>query len=568
MRIVTLTMCLLAVTTTVQAQERPLAKADLPRGVEARLNAIIENPATRQLNGAATIADTVAGDVVAFKGPMTLAGRIEGELIVVEGNVDFQPGATVTGDVTVINGEATGLESANIGGTVTMYGDGFKFFHRGEKVFSVNSRTRRVYRDDERGEWGHSRLVVRTGWNYNRVEGLPVQFGPGIMTSGRNPTHVQALAIWRTAASGPFSTDEWGYDVRAEQFLGGHRNFRVGASLRSVIDPIEDWQMGKSESSLSTFVLHNDNHDYFQREGWSAFARYAPRATGLTVDVEYSDEDHSTQAARDPWTLFDNSEEWRLQPLVAEGRLRTIHGAVKLDRRNHTDYPTAGFIVRTELTHGLGGLLAIPATYNPLADYLVQPQAIPVDAQFTNGLIDARVYRRVGLDATLSLRAVGTGTLGNQSLPPQFQHALGGVGSLPGYSLFAADCGARTSSVVRTNDANKSYFPYYGCDRTAMLSAEYRGGFDFHFGGFGHWDDEDGEERRLDLDSHPNWILFFDAGRGWARGESKARGAADTGALYDAGAGIVIGDVGIYGAVPLTGSERGVKFFVRIGPRF
>lgn len=568
MRIVPLTMCLLAVATTVQAQERPLAKADLPRYVEARLTAIIENPATKQINGPVTIADTVGGNVVVFKGPVVVTGKIEGDLIVVESNIDFQQGATVTGDVTIIGGDATGLESADIGGTVTMYGEGFDLFHRGEKVYAANSSRRRVYRDDDRGDWGHSSLLVRTGWNYNRVEGLPVQFGPGIMTSGRNPTHVQALAIWRTAVSGPFNTAEWGYEVRAEQFMGGHRGFRVGASLRSVIDPIEDWQMGKSESSLSTFLLHNDNHDYFQRAGWSAFARYTPRATGLSIAVDYSDENHSAQPARDPWTLFSNNDEWRLQPLVAEGRLRTLNGALELDRRNNSSYPTAGFLVRTELTQALGGSLTIPAAYNPVA-VAGPPRAMPVARQFTNGLIDARVYRAAGPDGTLSLRAVATGALGNTSLPPQFQHALGGVGSLPGYALFAADCGARASSVVRADDRNKSFFPYYGCDRTAMLSAEYRGGFDLHLGGFDSRDDEnDGYDAgRWDLDSHPRWIVFFDAGRGWAQGK-KTRGAADTGALYDAGAGIQIGDVGIYGALPLTGSDRGLQLFLRFGPRF
>ena len=64
------------------------------------------------------------------------------------------------------------------------------------------------------------------------------------------------------------------------------------------------------------------------------------------------------------------------------------------------------------------------------------------------------------------------------------------------------------------------------------------------------------------------WIVFFDAARGWAHAGSESRGATDTRALYDVGAGILLGDLGIYGAVPLTGSDRGMKFFVRLGPRF
>ncbi|MGQ0815742.1 MAG: hypothetical protein ACT4O1_15000 [Gemmatimonadota bacterium] len=138
----------------------------------------------------------------------------------------------------------------------------------------------------------------------------------------------------------------------------------------------------------------------------------------------------------------------------------------------------------------------------------------------------------------MAFRIVGGGTLGDETLPPQFQHALGGAATLPGYSTFSADCGARRSVVLRGN--NDSFFPYYGCDRMALFSADYRADFA---------------------------AVFFDAGRGWSASDAPA-GAAHTATLYDAGAGILLGDVGIYGAVPLTGNDRAVKFFVRLGPRF
>ena len=66
----------------------------------------------------------------------------------------------------------------------------------------------------------------------------------------------------------------------------------------------------------------------------------------------------------------------------------------------------------------------------------------------------------------------------------------------------------------------------------------------------------------------PAWVVFFDGGRGWALSESEARGATDTEMLYDAGLGVVLGDVGIYGAVPFSGPDRAMRFFIRFGPRF
>ncbi len=559
MRLFLSSALLLTAVSLASAQEPSIADADLPRSVEARLTDVEENPETRKITGAFTLSENHAGDVVVYTGPLILSAVIDGELIVVHGNVEFMEGAGVTGDVTLIGGQASGLEHASIGGTVTIYDEGFGPFRDRDRTLTVNNRTGRVYREDYRRYWGHSSFSLKTGWNYNRVEGLPVHFGPVIETGGRNPTRIEALAIWRTEVSSPWESEHLGYNVRVEQFMGGRRDFRIGAGLRSVIDPIESWHLNKVEASLASFVFHEDYRDYYEREGWSAYVQYAPRATGVSAHLEYRDEDHASQAARDPWTIFDNSDNWRLQPLVAAGRFRSLNAVLEVDRRDDDDFASAGFLLRGEVTRGLGGSLERPDVAAPVA-----LAAIPYDEEFTSGLIDARIYRRVGANATLSFRLLGAGALDDKSLPPQFQRAFGGPGSLPGYATFSGDCGARTIAV--TTGPGERFYPSYGCDRSALFSAEYRGGFDFHWGGFDVWDDED--DWNWDIDANPNWIVFFDAARGWAQRESEQRGAVDTETLYDAGAGILLGDVGVYAAVPLTGSERGVRFFIRLGPRF
>lgn len=93
----------------------------------------------------------IDGDVVVFAGPLTLSGRIDGHLIVVDADIDFREGSAVTGDVTLIGGEAVGVESADVGGTVTMYGEGFGLFRGRDRVFTVDSRSGRVYREEKTG---------------------------------------------------------------------------------------------------------------------------------------------------------------------------------------------------------------------------------------------------------------------------------------------------------------------------------------------------------------------------------------------------------------------------------
>jgi hypothetical protein len=444
MRAAPLVLGILVFATSAAAQQAPnLAAFDLPRDVERRLSLIVNDPETRRFDGASRIgeADTLAADVVAFDGPLTVAGRINGELIVLGGNVEFLEGSSVTGDVTVVGGVARGLDGVAVGGTFTSYSEGFELYHRGQRILAVNTRRGRWHRENE-NDWGNSTFAFRAGINYNRVEGMPILFGPVIQTGGNSPTRVEALGILRTASGDLFDTERMGYQLRLEQFIGS-KAFRVGGSFRSVIEPIESWNLTSLEASLATFLLHDDQRDYFEREGWGAYARWAPRSFPLDATVGYWDEDHAVRAARDPWTLFGDGG-WRQQPLIGEGSLRSVSGRIEYDGRNDDTYPSSGFFVSAQGTRGIGGSLALPQRFVLTAD--PDPAAIPaiaVNDRFNTGLLDVRLYRRVGNDATLAFRAVGGGSIDGKAVPPQYQHALGGAGTMPGYGLFGADCGAR-----------------------------------------------------------------------------------------------------------------------------
>jgi hypothetical protein len=377
---------------------------------------------------------------------------------------------------------------------------------------------------------------------------------------------MEAFAILRTGAGDFFDTETMGYQVRAEQFIGG-RTVRVGGLVRSVVEPIESWNLSTLEASLATFMLHDDQRDYFDRDGWGAYVRVNPRKSGLDATVGYWDEEHSLRPARDPWTLFGDGD-WRAQPLVAQGRLQAVSGRVEYDGRDFRRSATSGFLVAAQATRGIGGSLEIPARTGFGADppVVVLP-ALPVDEEFTSGLLDLRVYGRVGRHTVLAMRGMAGGSIDGQPLPPQFQHALGGAGTLPGYSLVRGDCGARTALVTPVGD-NDAFYPSYGCDRFALGSIEYRGGLNINIGDDWDFRGRSGKDWNWHVDATPNWLLFFNAGRGWAVSESRERGAFDTETLYDAGAGVMLGGIGIYTAFPLTGEDREPRFFVRLGARF
>ena len=235
-----------------------------------------------------------------------------------------------------------------------------------------------------------------------------------------------------------------------------------------------------------------------------------------------------------------------------------------------------GWFLRGRIDQALSAGLKYPSAYTP--DPLDPEAPTPlIDAgesygRFSTGLVDIRRYNRVDPRSRLNFRLLLGGSLNGEPLPPQYQHALGGEGSLPGYDLFSLDCQARSQTVYRSLEAASDPaaspdFPRYGCDAFALFQAEYRGRFSFRM----HWDSApwlDDREEQADVEVvdtwefAPDWTVFVDAGRGW-----NLESATDEELAVDVGVGLVIGRLGAFVALPLSG-QGGINAFIRLGPRF
>lgn len=554
-----------------------LQRLDLPEEVADEVIAAFNDPLWLRLLGSATIAegDTIRADVAVLQGPLELGGHIAGDLLVVNGDVRFLPGASVSGGVRVVGGTIHSLDAARIGGEVVVYPERLRYRRDGERIVRV--RPAGTVEDPISGVvWGRSDFLIATGDSYNRVEGLPITFGPRIRTAGSNPLRLHALAIYRTESGVRLDTDDLGYYVRAEQFLGGRRSMRIGATAHSQVTPIEDWQISDLESGISTFLLHRDFRDQFERQGISFFGTWEPPGTPYSFTGEIRRDRHRSLEPGSPWSLFRNAEPWRAEPLVGEGRLTSVRLSGAYDTRNDPISPAAGWYLQGRIEQSVSGTLTTPELFveDPLmpTDPILLASAGETFGRFSTGLVDIRRYNRVDPRSRLNFRFLAGGSLDGGPLPPQYQHALGGEGSLPGYDLFGLDCAARSGHVFRTADAVNDpdaapYFARYGCDAFALLQAEFRGRFNFRL----RWDsapwlddtDEVGDfDDRPAWEFAPDWTVFVDAGRAWRMGNDP-----DEDLAVDVGVGLVLGRLGAFLAIPLTGSG-GINAFVRLGPRF
>ena len=490
-----------------------------------------------------------------------------------QGKAEVPPGSVIEGDVGVLSGPFTVAGVEAVGGQVSVYSERLRY-RSGEGGISQDEHPWTEWR--ERHQQGNAYISVRNEGNYNRVEGLPVMFGPVFRSEGEQFLRADVMAIWRSDSGVRLDSDELGYFIRAEQHLGPGGRYSFGATAHSMIAPIEDGGLTDTEASLATFFLGRDYRDYYEREGFSAFLRFDDDEAGVRLTAEYRNEDHAFVPVGDPWPFKDDGKAWRPQPLVAEGRLRTVGGELVVDDRNDRKDPSDGWYLAASGTRGLDGELALPGYYEgePKPPSAAAP-ARALDTDFIAGSMDLRRYARLGPGADLRLRGFLAGSLDGEPLPPQFQRALGGEGSLPGYPLLSVDCGARAHAysvfvgegggAVRTPT-----YAGYGCDRVALFQAEYRGSvsFDWGFGGDDEGDESWGWAPTVSMD--PSWSLFFDAGRGWSlAGEgSPAHLGPDSDTLMDVGVGFYIGDLGLYWAWPLHGEDRGSNFFLRLSHRF
>lgn len=568
----------------VPAQEVPLplgTEAVLPAEVTAAVIDFYNDPRRIRLEGPARVpADSVVrGDVAVLEGPFDVAGRVDGSVLVINGDLFLGSGAVLTGDVLVIGGSVDGLTGAEVTGEVAVYPAPLRYRLENGRMLAA-PREPRPRPESPPGPTsagdtvpardsipdGGPRLdfLMTTGDSYNRVEGLPITFGPRVRTAGSNPLLLQALAVYRTESGFTSDVDRLGYYVQAQQYFGGRREWSVGATAHSLNTAIEDWHLSDLENGLAAFLFHRDFRDHYEREGFAASLGWEPRGLPLSLGVESRWERHRSLVEGSPLTLFDNAEPWRPQPVVGQGRIGTVGASATLDTRSSTSDPAAGWYARGWVEQAFHVDLSAPALFPPLDGGLAAPLPAREFGRFTRGMLDIRRYNRLSPDVRLNLRGLVGGALSASPLPPQRQHAYGGEGSLPGYSLLSQDCDARAIEYRRRDEpdgASNRAFAHYGCDAFTVVQAELRGKLDFRLRlDSAPWDEE--EDVGFGWDIAPDWVIFVDGGTGWSFGDRPEEPFR-----MDVGAGLLIHRIGLFVAAPLR-SGGDFNVFARLGPRF
>jgi hypothetical protein len=558
------------------ASAQGLDVRSLPREVADEVVSTFNAAPTQRIDGRFEVraGERIDRDIAVLDGPLVVSGTVTGRVVAVNADVQLLEGGRLEGDVLIVGGSLVGRDVGTVTGDVRVYSSRLSFDRDGDRISRRDDEERWWQRRERWAGGGWSELRLVSARTYNRVEGLPVHLGPAFGREfdwGR--VAFEALGVIRSNDSFDWNEDNVGHSAKLELDLGKRGGLRLGARHFDVVQSVEPWQLSDPEAGLSAFFLHRDFRDYYNQLGGSLYASVFHQRD-FEAGLSFSNLRWDSRPTRDPWTLFRDGDEWRVNPVMDVGRFHLWNATARYDTRNDRRNPWSGWYASVDYEYGTG----TTTSYAPSTVF--RPATLAGATTYDRLFVDVRRYNRVSPNGQFNMRAAIGGWLGGDPLPMQRRFSLGGPGTMPGYRFRDLENG-------RSHGSDVDYWQcgHYGgaapspvaglpaeCERFALFQAEYRG--DLHFDPFGLFDDER-QWRRRGWGRTTEFVVFADAGRGWLVGpalDGRYVGKSEFPKLStfqtDVGFGLVLDDVGLYVAKAVSQPDQPANFFLRLRSRF
>ena len=499
------------------------------------------------------------GRLALHRGNLRIAGRVDGPIAVANGTLHLLTGADVRGDILVIGGRLIRAPGARQEGRQRVYWDAAPVARTDDGLLELRERRRPI------GDLAAARtsfttgkvrttLLLSTGGTYNRIEGLPIVFGPtfDLRTGRRSGFKLDLRGILRTAGTNTRLAD-FGYQARGEVRLG---RFGLAGQVYSELTPIEDHPLSLSEVGWAAFLLQRDHRDYFDRRGYGGLA-WAQVTRQLRLELSRRRDEERTVRATDPWSLFRNSDHWRPNPHIDDGHYITTGVRLDLDTRNERYLPSTGWLIQARYEHSSSGDVA-PI----LLPRAVRPE-LPLGRRyaFDRIFLDLRRYSRITPSLRINARLRADGWVDGDRFPVQRRVSLGGPDLMPGYDFRAFTC-APSGFTAASRLAL--------CDRVVSAQIEVRTRLGLNLGF--RTRERANQGRRFIGIEEADLVFLADAGKGWLAGDGPGQVPVDRIPSFsewkmDVGIGLDAGEIGAYLAKGVSEDES-VKFLVRLQRRF
>jgi len=540
-----------------------VVRAGPPPDVVAEVLAFYNDSSTTHMQGDVNLpaGSLFSGRLALFRGSLRIGGRVRGNVVVINATLYLLPGADVEGDLLVVGGRLIrSPESRHVGRERVLWdavpvvraADGTLVLRERRRPLSDLAAARASFQTGR----VRTTLLLATGGTYNRIEGLPIVFGPTFELRPTRSTvaRLDVRGLLRTAGEGSRLSSDFGYGVRAElRFPGGGAEGRV----YSEVSPFEEQPLSAAENGWSAFLLQRDYRDWFERRGGGGAAWVDPTRS-LRFEVSLRRDGEYSLRATDPWSLLRNSDRWRRNPLSDDGHYFTTGLQLDLDTRNDRDVPSTGWLLRGRFEHSTSDDVApivLPETVRP-------PITTGGGYAFDRLTLDLRRYSRLTPGLRVNGRVRADGWVGGDPLPIQRRVSLGGPDLLPGYAFRDFTC-APPGFTDLSDPAL--------CDRSITAQVEVRTRLSLNLG-YRLRGGESGTPGRFIGIEEADLVFLADAGKAWLAGDGPGQVPSNRLPSFhewvkDVGVGLDAGQIGAYLAKSLSQGEP-VRFLVRLQRRF
>ena len=163
-------------------------------------------------------------------------------------------------------------------------------------------------------------------FRFNRVEGA-------FLGGGYDSKHLFASTRFVARAGYAFAQDALKYGFSVEHYFTTNKSTSMGAEThRSILSRSDHDAFDLAANSLFALFWKEDPSDYFEGKGFSFFARQQI-SNDVSMQVKYLDEQQTSLGVATRFSLFDTQSEYRPNPAINDGHLRSAIVSLTYDTR-------------------------------------------------------------------------------------------------------------------------------------------------------------------------------------------------------------------------------------------
>ncbi|MBN1542880.1 BamA/TamA family outer membrane protein [candidate division KSB1 bacterium] len=353
----------------------------------------------------------LVGTIVAQEGTLLIRGHVQGDVVVLYGDIELAQSGRVDGDVVSLDGKIWRHRDAIVAGDlIEIRSEKFKRM----RLFSDDSvQTIKPWmckRDREKGR-------EEPWFEYNRVDGLTLGLVLPSIDWWYAADHSFAL-FGRLGYA--FKPKKVHYQAGLEKRISRALRLSVGAEAHRWTQTEDRWIMDDLENTVVAILLREDFRDYYGLEGYSLYA--SSRSKALRLTAGYFNEELRNLPKRTDWSVFGGNKRFRNNPEAlhqafgdteqgSAANLQSYRLGFEWNTRSDEPIPAQGWWITGLIERSGKGLKS--------------------DYEFERVILDLRRYQNLNWDERVVFRLRAGSTAG--LIPPAYAFDLGGLSTMRGY---------------------------------------------------------------------------------------------------------------------------------------